>query len=340
MLLTIVINLVLFGPTFETPINTEEALTQGIIFHKEGKILINEKFINAEFLVPFPRYNFTVRHQVETLLHEFSMKWTTQSEFCNTTYSTTYKNQTDVFNVDWLDTKIFNETIEAEIEVFKLRNETEKLLTRVEEDPLTRQKRAAPLAMAAAVAGIGLFGPGIAMSSGGCGGITGIFGSYQRTSQNAENIDRLANSFNSLNDYVMEIGAQTDKKFFLVADELAKVYKVQNEMQENQNRNWKLVEEQFAIVDHNLNAIATCMEIQATQQQLNFNFDTRAFLLLTLYADIKSYRAALYSFRITVINAIPTSLDKSLPISLVPRKSLIKILDAVLDSQKNAHQIV
>ena len=174
------------------------------------------------------------------------------------------------------------------------------------------------------------------MSSGGCGGITEIFGSCQRTSQNAENIDRLANSFNSLNDYVMEIGAQTAEKFFLVADELAKVYKVQNKMQENQNRNWKLVEEQFAIVDHNLNAIATCMEIQATQQQLNFNFDTAASLLLTLYADIKSYRAALYSFRINVVNAIPTLLDKRLPISLVPRKSLIKILNAVHDSQKNA----
>ena len=174
------------------------------------------------------------------------------------------------------------------------------------------------------------------MSSGGCGGITGIFGSCQRTSQNAENIDRLANSFNSLNNYVIEIGAQTDEKFFLVADELAKVYKVQNEMQQNQNRNWKLVEEQFAIIDHNLNALASCMEFQLSQQQLNFNFDTAASLLLTLYADIKSYRAALYSFRINVINAIPTLLDKRLPISLVPRKSLIKILDAVHDGQKNA----
>ena len=192
-------------------------------------------------------------------------------------------------------------------------------------------KRAAPLAIAAAVAGIGLFGPGIAMSSRGCGGITGIFSSCQRTSQNAENIDRLATRFNSLNNYVMEIGAQTDEKF-LVADELPKVYKVQNEMQENQNKNWKLVEEQFAIVDPNLNAIATCMEIQSTQQQLNFNFDTAASLLLTLYADIKSYRAALYSFRLNVINAIPTLLDKHLPISLVPRKSLIKILDAVHNS--------
>ena len=130
--------------------------------------------------------------------------------------------------------------------------------------------------------------------------------------------------------------AQTDEKFFLVADKLAKVYMNQNEMQENQNRNWKLVEEQFAIVDHNLNAIKTCIEIQATQQQFNFNFDTTASLLLTFYADIKSYRAALYSFRFNLIKAIPTLLDKRLPISLVPRKSLIKILDAVHDIQKNA----
>ena len=88
MLLTIVLNLVLFGPTFETPIITGEVLAQGKIFHKEGKILITEKFKNAEFVVPFPRYNFTVRSQVENLLHELSTKWTTQSEFSNTTYST------------------------------------------------------------------------------------------------------------------------------------------------------------------------------------------------------------------------------------------------------------
>ena len=77
MLLTFVINLLIFEPTFETPINTEKALEQGIIFHMEGKIVITEKLVNAEFLVPFPRYNLTVRQQVETLLHEPSTKWVT-----------------------------------------------------------------------------------------------------------------------------------------------------------------------------------------------------------------------------------------------------------------------
>ena len=66
----------------------------------------------------------------------------------------------------------------------------------------------------------------------------------------------------------MEIDAQTDEKFFLVADELAKVCKVKNEMQENQNRNWKLVEEQFAMVDHNLKKIATCLKFKQRSNNL------------------------------------------------------------------------
>ena len=68
-------------------------------------------------------------------------------------------------------------------------------------------------------------------------------------------------------------------------------------------------------------------------QQLNFNSDTTALLLLTLQADIKSYRAILYSFRINATNAFPFILDKRLPITLVPRKPLIKTLDSVHDSQ-------
>ena len=127
------------------------------------------------------------------------------------------------FNVDWLYSKILNETVD-EIEVHKLRNETKKLLTRNKEDSRNRQKRATPLAIAAANAGNGLFGPEIAMSSGGCGGITGILGSCQRTSLNSETIDRLASSFNSLNDYVIDISAQSDDKFFLVTDKPAEFY--------------------------------------------------------------------------------------------------------------------
>ena len=125
------------------------------------------------------------------------------------------------------------------------------------------------------------------------------------------------------------------RNFFSLLTDLHKFTKFKTKCKKTRT-DWKLVEEQCAIEAHNLDGIATCMEMQATQQQLNFNYDTAASLLLTLYADIKSYRAALNSFRTNFINAIPTLLDKRLPICLVPCKSFINILDSIHDSQKNA----
>ena len=34
-------------------------LSKGVIFHKETKIHLAEKFVNFEFLIPFPKYNST-----------------------------------------------------------------------------------------------------------------------------------------------------------------------------------------------------------------------------------------------------------------------------------------
>ena len=51
------------------------------------------------------------------------------SSYGNSRYTTTYINGFDVFNVDWLYSEVFNETVKAEIEVHKLRNETKNSIT-------------------------------------------------------------------------------------------------------------------------------------------------------------------------------------------------------------------
>ena len=85
-------------------------------------------------------------------------------------------------------------------------------------------------------------------------------------------------------------------------------------------------------------AISTSCEIAHktlfSNQQINFNFDTAASLLNVIYADITSYKAALYAFKTNVLNSIPTLLDQRLPMSLVPRESLLSVIDAVYKSQK------
>ena len=104
-------------------------------------------------------------------------------------------------------------------------------------------------------------------------------------------------------------------------------------METNQNRNWDIVEQQFEIFNKNFHILRDCTQLLYTQQQLNFNYDTVTALLLTLYADIKSYRAALYAYRLNLVNAVPSLLDKRLPISLVPRASLSVILESVHEAQ-------
>ena len=104
-------------------------------------------------------------------------------------------------------------------------------------------------------------------------------------------------------------------------------------METNQNRNWDIVEQQFEVFNNNFHILRDCSQILYTQQQLNFNYDTVTALLLTLYADIKSYRAALYAYRLNLVNALPSLLEKRFPISLVPRASLSAILESVHEAQ-------
>ena len=244
--------------------------------------------------------------------------------------------------------KIQNETNAAQQEVEHMRNITAKFLSNDENDEKrkqksqqqsteinNREKRGAPVVAAAAVAGIALFGAGITMGGSSECGFLGVFGNCQNTGRkNAENIEKLSEYANQLTDYVLEIEQSSNEKFFLISNEIAEIAKIQKEMQENQNKNWKIVQQQFEIFQNNFHVLRDCTQMLFSNQQLNFNFDTAASLLNILYADVKSYRSALYAYSINLLNSIPILLDKRLPMSLVPRESLIAVLDSVHDAQK------
>ena len=73
-------------------INTEtptkyEALTKGILFHKESQILLAEKFVNDDFLVPFPQYDFVMKQQIEDMLEKLATMWTQPSILCPVNFS-------------------------------------------------------------------------------------------------------------------------------------------------------------------------------------------------------------------------------------------------------------
>ena len=104
-------------------------------------------------------------------------------------------------------------------------------------------------------------------------------------------------------------------------------------MTKTQNKNWAIIDEQFNVFEGNFHILRDCTQMLFSNQQLNFNFDTAASLLSMLYADVKSYRTVLYTYRMNVRNAIPTLLQQYLPISLVPKESPLAILKSVAADQ-------
>ena len=97
----------------ETP-NKYEALTKGIIFHKEPQILLAEKFVNVEFLLPFPQYDFVMKQQIEDMLAKLATMWTEPSIMCPVNFSESFNSSNKPFNLDWMLSKITNETKSAE----------------------------------------------------------------------------------------------------------------------------------------------------------------------------------------------------------------------------------
>ena len=171
--------------------------------------------------------------------------WKLPSVFCPLAFSTGFNSSSEKFNLDWLVKKITDQTEAAKAEVDHIRSETAKFLT--PNDDRSRTRRSTDGAGAATLlAGIGLFGPGIVMQAlGGCG-ITGIFGGCQKVGRkNAENIQRLSEFTSALTDHVLEFKEKSNEKFYMIANELKEIVKIQQEMATTQNTNWKIVEEQF-----------------------------------------------------------------------------------------------
>ena len=312
----------------------DNVLRKGIFFNEEPKILLVEKFIPVQFLVPFPKYNFTLKPELTKLLKQLNDHWNMPSASCKLDFSTHFASNISSFDINWMLTKLEAEVNQSKSDVELIRQETATFL---QTDISNGRSRRASHVGLLAMAGIGLFGSGIAMgSSGGCG-LAGVFGTCQdQASTNAANIEHLRTLTSVLTSFVSRMNTENNEKFFIVKNKLEEIEKNQKQMVETQNKNWEVLQRQFEIIDQNFHILRDCNQMLYTNQQLNFNYDTAASLLSLLYADVKAYRSALYTYRMNVLNSIPTLLQQHLPMSLVPKESLLAIVNSVGDELHRA----
>ena len=250
-------------------------LTNGIIFNHVTNILLAEKFINVDFFVPFPKFEMNVSAGLGAYINKLAPLWDASSWQCHLDYPTNFQRNDSTFDIDWLLHQVENEVTLAEKELEALRIYTSSFLNTEDAAAQARNRkpRAAPLAIMA-LASVGLFGSGIALGSGSCG-LRGIFGScHDRAKQNANNIEKLAEFTESLTQDVFKLRNEVNDNFFMVTTELEALKSVQKEMLEVQNRNWRFIEEQFEVFQHNIHVLRDCDQLLFSRQQNNFNYDT------------------------------------------------------------------
>ena len=144
-------------------------LGNGIIFNHVTKILLAEKFINVDFLVPFPKFEMNVSAELGAYINKLATLWDASSWQCHLDYSTNFRKNDSTFDIDWLLHQVENEVTLAEKELEALRIYTSSFLNTEDATSQARNRkpRAAPLAMMA-LASVGLLGSGIALGSHSC----------------------------------------------------------------------------------------------------------------------------------------------------------------------------
>ena len=65
-------------------------------------------------------------------------------------------------------------------------------------------------------------------------------------------------------------------------------------------------------------------------------YDTIASFSSLFYSNVKSYRAALFAYRVNLLNSIPALLNNFIPMTLLGRASLEKVIAEVQAIQNKA----
>ena len=301
-------------------------------------MLLTEKFIRVEFLVPFPTYDFTVKPDIERKIEKLSLMLETLFLFCPMNFSSQFATNTSGFNVNWMIHQIDHEISLAQLDLALIRNDTAMFLTPSKPPKSTRQRRGAGAGVGlAALAAVGLFGGGLAVGGSDSCGLGGISGNCQDQSKaNAETFNRFADFQNFLTDDVTEFTTNTDEKFFLVETEIAALNAIQSDMAATQDKNWVIIQEQLAVYEQKFHILRDCDKRLFANQQLIFNFDTVSSLLSMIHASVRGYRSALFAFGMNILYSIPVLLIGHWPMSPITMESLLAIMHSVSLRQSKA----
>ena len=318
---------------------------EGIVFNFHQRVLLADKFINVQFIVPYPVIEIQLPENLTALAEKFHDSWKTRAGLCHDLAFPVLEqlDATDHLNFTWLVTKIIEEHGNALTDLHSIKKDMEKTLAlhnyASSQSELSRQKRIAHLLLAGGAATV--LGAGVGLGSKiGCA-IKGIFGSCTEFSRSdKENIRKGIQRIREIQDGFQQLTITSNKKFFLVGKQLNSLNAVTKRLTELQKLNSQKVEAEFDSIKREMKGLTSCVRRLQLRGKENLQFSEILAWLLMLQTEIKNFRTATYTFRSTLLTAFMTMTNEFLPISLVPREHLEKVLVSVQRSLGNDDQML
>ena len=223
---------------------------EGLVFNFHQRILLADKFLNVQFIVPYPVIEIQLPENLTTLDDKFHESWKTRAGLCHDVAFPELEelDTRDHLNFTWLVTKIIEEHGNALTDLNSTKKDMEKTLTlqnyASSQLELSRQKRIAPLFLAGGAATV--LGAGVGLGSKIGFAIKGIFGSCKEFSRSdKENIPKGIHRIRETQDGFQEMTTSSNKKFFLVGKQLNSLNSVTKRLTELQKLNSQKIEAEF-----------------------------------------------------------------------------------------------
>ena len=243
-------------------------------------MLLAEKFINVEFIIPFPSLPDSLDIQLANIFSMLEQSWKTYKDGCNLTYMNTNESS---LNFDYLSEFVDKQLHHARQDLQDLRTEISETLMR--KNSLERNRRGVPSiafgALTAVTAGAGL-ACSIGIIFGACGGST----------KNRDDIDFALQKLEENENRWIEVQGKLNDKLYIVASQLKDVKQNQKQIFQTQKKHASTLNKATDVINSNSRKLMACTQYFFARDQNLILRTNLASTLLALNNEIKSYRIA------------------------------------------------
>ena len=274
-----------------------ECQNNGIEFVYQQKLLLAEKFINVQFLVPLPKLNETIDEQIKYLTTTLSDAWSKYEFGCDLSNMST--NETSL-NFELISKHVEKQLLAAKIDIKELQEELFETMgstKTMRNYSANRNKRGAGLIAFGALTALSA-GAGIACSLG------SIFGGCGGSSHSQDDIDYALQELEENKYRWTEVISKLNEKFFIIASQMKDIQKTQSLLIETQKNHTITLNSAIDLLNNNTRRLMACNQYFYARDEMLQVQTNLAASLLAINNEIKAYRVAVYAYKLNSVNLV------------------------------------